>query len=92
MKEDPSLLFDQQVAIAREQNRTANGRLFNVLMFAIVLFIAFKIDTGALWLAFFPPLSVGAGYISDSADRRFNIPAVSVVAAIVPLVSIFYII
>ncbi|WP_313609233.1 hypothetical protein [Rhizobium sp.] len=93
MNEDETLLFRQQVAIAREKNRVANGRLFNVLMFALVLFMASQIDKGALWLAFFPALSVGAAYLQDSSPGALGrrLPAISTVAAVVPLLSIFYI-
>jgi hypothetical protein len=77
--------------IARAKNAAANGRLFNALMFALVLFIAFRIDTAALWLAFFPPLSIGVGYLADTFGQRVMLSYVSIAAAVIPLLSIFYI-
>lgn len=92
-KETNGLRFEQHVAIARTQNATSNGRLFCAMMFALVLFIACQIDKGALWLAFFPALAVGAGYLQDSyqGKRGRLLPFVSTISAAVPLLSILYI-
>ncbi|CDN96079.1 hypothetical protein [Agrobacterium tumefaciens] len=92
-KETNGLRFEQYVAIARTQNATSNGRLFCAMMFVLVLFIAFQIDGGALWLAFFPVLAVGAAYLQDSHHGHLGraLPLISTIAAIVPLLSILYI-
>jgi hypothetical protein len=51
--------------IERTKNIAANGRLFNALMFALVVVVSLHIDRSAIWLGLFPVLSIGAAYISD---------------------------
>lgn len=78
-----------------EQLRTivANGRLFNVLMFVLVLFVAAQIDMAALWLALAPIMSIGAAYLADGIRARFQrlFSFASIAFAVAAFLVIFYI-
>lgn len=82
--------MDEQVALALAKNAAVNGRLVNVMSFILMLFIAVQFNAGAVVFAFFPVLSVGAGFIADRyQSKAFSL--ISIALAVVPLLSIFYI-
>lgn len=85
---------DDLMTIARLNNAATNGRAFNALMFFLVLVISDRAPA-AVWLAFFPIISIGAAYIADSfaviAGRISTVFALaSVAAAVLPLISVLY--
>ena len=78
-----------------EQLRTIvlNGRIFNILTFVLILFVAAQIDIAALWLAFLPILSIGAAYLADGIGARFArvFSTASIAFALAAFLVIFYI-
>jgi hypothetical protein len=81
------------IDIERAKTAVANGQLFNVLMFGLVLIIAVHVDPGAIYLAFAPILSIGAAYLADGIGYRFQryLSWASIVLAVIPFIVIFYI-
>jgi len=85
-------MYSESFEIERMKNAVANGRLFNVLMFVLIIVVATQSDRGALWLAFSPILSVGAAYLADGPGARFQpvLSIVSIVCAVASFLIIFY--
>lgn len=74
--------------IERLKNIAANGRLFNSLMFVLILFIASRIDEALHWIGLFPILSIGCAYVADTLDQRrpsLVFAVGSVIAAVTPI-------
>jgi len=86
------LEFSDLYRIEQLKTIVANGRLFNVMMFVLVLFIAAQIDIAALWLAFAPILSIGTAYLTDRFGRFEKYLSIACIAfAVAPFLVIFYI-
>lgn len=85
-------MFAEPFTIERMKNAAANGRLFIVLMFVLIIVVATQNDKEALWLAFAPILSIGAAYLADGPGARFQpvLSIVSVACAVVSFLIIFY--
>jgi hypothetical protein len=87
------LEFSDLVQIERAKTAVGNGRLFNVLMFALIVIVAVQIDIAALWLAFAPVVSIGAAYLADGIGARFQryLSIASIAFAISAFLVIIYI-
>jgi arginine exporter protein ArgO len=83
--------YRETIAVERLKNAASNGRLLNILTFALVLFVTARFDQSALWLAFFPIVSLGAAYLSDVFGQMKTCSVLSIVFAIVPFAVAFYI-
>lgn len=87
------LEFSDLVQIERAKTRIGNGRLFNVLMFVLIVVISVQFDASAIWLAFAPILSIGAAYLADGIGARFEryLSIASIAFAISAFLVIIYI-
>jgi hypothetical protein len=87
------LEFCDRVQIERAKNIVANGRLFNVLMFILVIIVAVRLNVSAVYLAFAPILSIGAAYLADGIGIRFHryLSWAAIVLAVIPFLVIVYI-
>lgn len=75
------LEYSDLFAIERLKNAATNGRMLNVLMFALIIVVALEYDKAAIWLALAPVLSLGAAYLADgpgaSARPVFSIASIA---------------